>query len=59
MKEALVAKKVKHWPAVLAIQGSSSDRVGKLFNRNRVSFAHSLSLLSTNRPMTEILLKRT
>ena len=52
-------KKTKRWPADLpALSLIPGD--GNLFNRKRVSVAHSFSLPSSLRSdMTEILLKRT
>ena len=53
------AQWVKPWPADLVVVGSSPAGGRDLFNGNRGSIAHSLSLLSTHHPdLTEILLKK-
>ena len=48
--EAPVAQWVNRWPADLAVLGSSPAWGGDLFNRKRVSIAHSLPLYFTDRP---------
>ena len=58
-KKSPVAQWVKPWPADLVVVGSSPAGGGDLFNCNRGSIAHSLSISSTHHPdLTEILLKR-
>ena len=55
----LVTQSVKRWSADLAVPGSISASGGVLFNHERCSIAHSLSLSHAHLPvMTEILLNR-